>query len=111
MPTLAILTGEAMSAQKAQIVGNWVKTTRSTCDRTYPDLIQFQEGGLYFGQQEATGTFTQWDVGTYKFVDSQQISISTANDATIVYNFSILNDVLTFIDPGGCEFKYRSNMA
>jgi hypothetical protein len=96
-----------MPIQIPQLVGNWEKITRSTCCQIYPDSIQFQEGGLYFGQKYPPGTFTQWDVGTFEVVGPKQIKISIANDAIVVYDFSIFNDVLRFVDPDGCEFNYR----
>ena len=106
-PTPRTTQSETMPTQSPQLVGNWEKITHSECDQLYPDTIQFQEGGLYYGQKDPSGTFTQWDVGTFEVVDPKQIKISTANDAIIIYEFSISNDVITFIDPDGCEFKYR----
>lgn len=100
-------TSEAMTKQTLQLVGKWEKTTRSACSQMYPDHIEFQERGLYYGQKEPQGTFTQWDVGTYEIVDPTHVKISTANDAIISYEFSISNDVLKFEDLDGCEFKYR----
>lgn len=107
-PTPRTTPGEAMSEQTPQLVGNWEKITVSACSQVYPDSIQFQKGGLYYGQKEPPGTFTQWDVGTYVVVDPKHIKISTANDAIVTYKFSILNDVLTFVDPDKCDFQYRS---
>jgi hypothetical protein len=106
-PTPEVTWGEAMPQQTPQLVGSWEKITRTACGETYPDSIQFQEVGLYFGQKNPPGTFTQWDVGTYEIADPKQIRISTANDAIVTYEFSISNDVLTFVDPDDCEFRYR----
>lgn len=106
-PTLRSIPGEAMSTQALQLVGNWEKFTSSMCSQIYPDTIHFQEGRLYFGQKDPPGTFTQWDVGTYEVIGHKQINISTANDAIITYEFSISDDILTFIDLEGCEFNYR----
>ena len=106
-PTPRSTRSEFMPEQRSELVGNWEKITRSACSQVYPDRIQFQEGKLYSGQKDPPGTFTQWDVGTYEVVGPKQIKISTANDAIITYEFSISNDVLTFEDPSGCEFKYR----
>ena len=83
------------------------KSTRSTYSHPYPDTIQFREGGLYFGQKDPPGTFTQWDAGTFEVIDSEQIRVSTANDAIVAYGFSLSNNVLKFVDPDGCEFSYR----
>ncbi|MBI5328605.1 MAG: hypothetical protein HZB80_10020 [Deltaproteobacteria bacterium] len=106
-PTPMTAWSESMSEQTSQLIGDWEKITRSACSQIYPDSIQFQEGGLYFGQKDLPCMFTQWDVGTYEIVGPNQIKISTANDAIIAYKFSISNDILTFVDPDGCEFKYQ----
>lgn len=62
---------------------------------------------MYFGQKDPPGTFTQWDAGTFEVIDSEQIRVSTANDAIVAYGFSLSNNVLKFVDPDGCEFSYR----
>ncbi|HEY5870091.1 MAG TPA: hypothetical protein VI542_31745 [Candidatus Tectomicrobia bacterium] len=96
-----------MPEQMPQLVGHWEKITHSACSDVYPDRMQFQEGELYSGQKDHPGTFTQWDVGTYEIAGPMHIKISTANDAIITYEFSVSDGVVTFIDPDGCEFKYR----
>lgn len=106
-PTQANARNEFMSEDIAQLVGRWEKLTRSACSEVYPDSIQFQKGGLYFGQKDPPGTFTLWDVGTYAMSSPRQITISLANDASVTYGFSLSNDVITFVDPDECEFKYR----
>ncbi len=106
-PAPRIKPSEAMPTQKPQIVGNWEKITSSACSQVYPDRIQFQEGGLYTGQKDPPGTFTQWDVGSFEIIDPKHIKISTANDAIVTYEFSILNDVLKFVDPNNCHFEFR----
>lgn len=88
-------------------MGSWEKTTADPCSQVYPDTIQFQENGLYFGQKEPSGTFSQWDVGTFEVVSPEEVKISTANDAIITYEYTILNDQLQFVDPDGCAFDYR----
>ena len=106
-PTPRGTPSKDMPTQTPQLVGNWEKTTSSTCSQVYPDTIQFQEGGLYFGHKDPPGTFTQWDVGTFEVVGPKQIKISIANDAIVTYEFSISNDILKFVDSDGCEFTYR----
>jgi hypothetical protein len=90
------------------LVGTWEKfTPQISCSDVYPDTINFQENGLYFGRKDPPGTFTQWDVGTWEVVDSKKVKLSTANDAVITYEFAISHDVLTFVDPEACRFQYR----
>lgn len=96
---------DAMTDQTIQI-GEWRKATRSPCSDRYPDELRFREGGIYTGQKEQPGTFTQWDVGTYKVVGPGRVEISTANDAVVAYTFSATGDTLRFRDPEGCEFEY-----
>lgn len=106
-PTPSGTPREAMPTQTPQLVGNWEKITDSTCSQVYPDMIQFQERGLYSGQMTQPGTFTQWDVGTYEVIGHKQIKLSTANDAVVTYEFAISKDVLKFVDASKCEFSYR----
>jgi len=106
-PSPRVTPSDIMQTQTSQLFGNWEKITRSTCSRIYPDTIQFQKGGLYFGQKDTPGTFTQWDVGSFEVAGNKQIKISIANDAIVTYEFSILNDVLMFIDQDGCQYSYR----
>lgn len=106
-PTPWALRSEAMPSRISQLVGTWEKASSPTCSQVYPDLIQFQERGLYFGKKEPSGTFTQWDVGTFEIAGPGQIKMSVANDAILTYEFSVLNNLLKFVDPDGCEFSYR----
>lgn len=96
-----------MTDQSPQIVGEWKKTTDSACSLIYPDTIQFQKNGLYYGNMDTIGTFTQWDAGEFQVLDNTQINISTANDAIVTYRFSIENNILTFKDTTGCVFSFR----
>ncbi|MGQ0541657.1 MAG: hypothetical protein ACT4O9_07395 [Blastocatellia bacterium] len=95
-----------MPKLRQQLVGNWEKITDSECSRKYPDNIMFQENKLYFTQSDP-GKFTYWDVGTYEITPAKNVKLSTANDAVIAYKFTISKNILTFVDPDGCEFKYR----
>jgi hypothetical protein len=107
MPTPGDMRGETVPELMLQIVGDWEKATGSNCSEKYPDRIQFQEGGLYFAQNDPPGRFTIWDVGTYEVVGQKAIKISLANDAIIPYEFSVSVELLTFRDSDGCEFEYR----
>lgn len=91
----------------ADVIGNWQKVTQSTCSSSYPDHLEFQASGLYFTQKASSSIYTRWDTGSYEIVNPQHIKISTANDAVISYQFSIAENVITFVDPQGCEFQYR----
>lgn len=96
-----------MPQTAAALVGSWVKMTRSECSAAYPDRLRFAENGLYEGEKDPPGTFTLWDVGTWELVGTEQIRISTANDAVISYRLTQSGDTLRFVDPDGCEFEYR----
>ncbi len=89
------------------LLGSWNKISDSACSRTYPDSIVVRDNGLYFGENKQAGTFAIWDVGTYEIIDKERIRMSTANDANVIYEFTLAGDVLTFIDPARCQFSYR----
>ena len=90
-----------------RLVGRWEKVTRSACAEPYPDELEVRANGIYEGRKEdAGGGFTTWDVGVFR-PHGATVEISTANDAHIAYEFSLAEDVLTFVDPSGCRFEYR----
>lgn len=93
--------------QKKNLAGKWRKVTTTKCSDNYPDHLEFLDKNIYFGlkeNEEVGGTL--WDSGGYKIVSDSQIRISTANDEQIIYDFSISNASLTFVDKDGCELKY-----
>ena len=96
-----------MPDQRPAIVGNWTKIPGPPCSAEYPETLRFQDDGLYFGQPNESGSFTQWDVGTYDVTSHDQISISVANDEIISYTFEATGDRLIFTDRLGCRFEYR----
>lgn len=96
-----------MHQATVQLKGVWHKMSRSQCSEQYPDRLDIREGGLYFGQKDPAGSFTQWDAGTWEVAGPEQVKLSTANDAVLTYNFLLAGDLLTFIDPQGCEIQYR----
>lgn len=101
---------ESMPTASALLIGDWTKDTGLTCAQAYPDVLQLQESGLYFGRMNSPGMFTLWDVGTYVVIDHRTIDISTANDAVVRYSYLVRDgNQLTFQDPDGCEFDYRKS--
>ena len=93
---------------KKNVVGRWKKIVETECSDTYPDDLEFMANNIYFGRKGEEGTeFTLWDSGGYQIVSPNQIKISTANDAEIVYQLSFSSDILKFIDNGECEIRYR----
>lgn len=93
--------------QRAKFIGIWEKITDLPCSKVYPTLIEFSENGLYSGTGAQPGRSPGWDIGTWEIVSQTQVNISTVHDAIIAYKFTISNDILTFVDPDGCEFKYQ----
>lgn len=91
----------------AQLVGRWEKLTDSPCSRVYPNFLEFRIEGLYSGTGMETGDSPGWDIGTWQIVSPTQVKISTVNDAIITYEFSLSGNILTFVDPGKCRFRYR----
>jgi hypothetical protein len=90
------------------LTGTWKKVSTTQCDQQYPAEIEFSEQRpRYLAKKGAGQGFICWDAGTYEVMGTDQVKISTATDAQILYRFSINGDTLTFTDPDGCEFKYR----
>jgi hypothetical protein len=96
-----------MAANEKALIGSWEKITSSPCSETYPDRLEFRDGGRYRGQKEPVGTYAVWDVGGFEIIDEKQVKISTASDSIISYEFSLSGDSVTFVDPQRCEIKYR----
>jgi hypothetical protein len=96
------------TAEKSQnLVGKWKKISTAKCDEAYPDKLEFFEG-TYLGKKGQSGQrFIVWDAGGYQVIAADRVKIDIATDEQIVYRFSILEDVLTFVDGEGCEFTYR----
>ncbi|HSF49986.1 MAG TPA: hypothetical protein VLA74_04420 [Nitrososphaeraceae archaeon] len=90
------------------IIGKWTKITNSECSNLYPDNLEFKERGIYRGFKGLDKKeFTIWDAGSYEIIDNNQMKISTANDAEILYNFSIHDNTLEFLDENRCKFRYQ----
>jgi len=90
-----------------KLAGTWKKISTATCDQAYPDEIEFFERPRYLGKKGPHQGFILWDAGSYEIVQENQVKISTATDEQVLYQFSLSGDLLTFIDPEGCEFKYQ----
>lgn len=88
-------------------IGEFVKVSQQACAASYPDRIQFRDGGLYAGSKEPAGSFTIWDAGTWHVAGPGRVDISTANDAIRSYAFTRDAATITFRDDAGCEFSYR----
>jgi hypothetical protein len=96
-----------MPEKMLHLVGHWEKVTDSPCSRVYPKHLEFLEKGLYFGMGMEPGNAPGWDTGTWAIVSHTQVKISTVHDAIITYEFSLVEDILTFVDLDKCEFQYR----
>ena len=102
-----IRASESMPKKRPDLTGIWEKIDVFPTGLPYPDRIVFQENGLYFGQKEPPGTYTEWDVGKFEVEGETRVRLSTANDAIITYEFSLEGDVLTFVDAEQHQLKYR----
>ena len=92
---------------RASLVGSWEKQEGSPCAAAYPDQIEFLERPRFSATRGPEQRFIWWDVGRYEVVAKNQIRIQTASDEFVQYGFSISGKALTFVDPNGCEFRYR----
>ncbi|MDQ3968601.1 MAG: hypothetical protein M3275_09425 [Thermoproteota archaeon] len=95
------------------ILGNWLKIHHTECSRRYPARLEFRENGVYLVHLEDDDTEKEhpiWDGGEYEIISEDQIKISTANDAKLIYNFSVSKSeggrMLIFLDSHGCKFRY-----
>jgi hypothetical protein len=100
-------TTHTITRNHMTLVGKWQKRSTTECSKTYPDNVEFFERGTYVGQKQSRGSFTLWDAGEYQVLSANQVKISIATDAIKTYQYSIARDVLTFVDPDGCELQYR----
>lgn len=89
------------------LAGKWKKVSTAQCDKAYPDEIEFLERPRYLAKKGPDQGFIWWDAGSYNIIGENEVKISDATDAQIQYRFSISDDILTFVDPQGCEFQYR----
>jgi hypothetical protein len=95
------------SSPKEKLLGRWKKITDTKCSKIYPDYLEFTDMGMYTGKREQeTTVHPYWDAGTYQILNEDQVKISTANDAQVIYNFSIIDGTLIFMSADKCEFKY-----
>ena len=115
---VALLVGDTYGAESVQpnlsitenpmnLVGKWTKVPSAKCDETYPDEIEFFERPRYLGKKGPGQRFIAWDAGGYQVRDRDQVMIEISTDEQVLYQFSISENVLTFRDRDGCEFKYR----
>jgi hypothetical protein len=89
------------------LVGRWTKVSTAKCAEAYPDEIEFFEA-TYLGKKGASGQrFIVWDAGTFEVTQAGRVVIGTATDEQVPYTFSISQNLLTFVDPEGCQFEYR----
>ena len=115
----SVTMSEASNENNA-IIGKWSKISfspsssssssspQSDCSSIYPDDLEFKNGGIYRGFKGINkNEFTVWDAGSYEILSREQIKISTANDAEIVYTFSIKDNILNFLDKNKCQFQYQ----
>jgi len=115
----SVTMSEASNENNA-IIGKWSKISfssssssspQSDCSSIYPDDLEFKNGGIYRGFKGINkNEFTVWDAGSYEILSTEQIKISTANDAEIVYTFSIKNNTLNFLDKNKCQFQYQKTI-
>ena len=90
-----------------KIIGRWQKTNNSDCDQTFPDELEFLEGGIY-NVPLRDDVFYVWQGGDYEWISENEIRIMTANDAMLSYRVSMEDGSLTFDDNADCTTTYSS---
>jgi hypothetical protein len=103
-----MLRNNNVDSRKKKLLGRWKKITNTKCSEIYPDDLEFMDKDIYVGRkgQEAV-KLSYWDTGAYQILTDDQVKISAANDAEVIYKFSISANTLTFMDKDRCEFRYQ----
>jgi len=97
-----------LETRRLALLGRWQKTTTSPWASPYPNEMDFDERGIYFGNPgPSEGAFTIWDSGGYELVDPDHLRISTATDEERTYRFSVSEGVLQVTVPEGSVLEYR----
>jgi YD repeat-containing protein len=96
-----------MADRDDRLIGSWHKAGDVACAAGYAAHLRIEAGGLYFGSTEPPGEFTWWDGGTWRVIAQGQLALSTANDAVVLYTYTLQDDTLTIVDAAGCRFSYR----
>jgi hypothetical protein len=96
------------AGETGALVGIWEKAGGEPCSSPYPDELELLAGGRYAGRKhEGAREHPIWDVGSYEVVGEGRVIVSTSYDARRTYEYSLADDVLTFLDEDGCRFEYR----
>ena len=91
-----------------QFKGKWKRVPGGGGNDAYPDEIEFNDQGLYFGRKGPDGRdFSTWDAGRYEVLGPARVKLSTANDAEITYPYAAADDTVTFTTPEGGKVRYR----
>lgn len=98
---------QAAELEPKTMVGKWKKIDSTDCSAAYPNELEFIEGGVYLSERN-DDVFLQWQSGDFEVIFEGHILMQTATDAMVEYEFSLSDDdILTFIDESGCEFRYE----
>jgi hypothetical protein len=62
--------------------------------------------GTYRGTRGEGQGFVQWDAGIYR-VREGALQLSTATDELVTYDLQLAGDLLTVVDPVGCQVTYQ----
>jgi hypothetical protein len=91
-----------------ELTGSWVRTSRSECDASYPDAIEFDPRGIYLATAAAEATVHPlWDSGGYRVTADDLVEISTFTDEVVPYRFHLEDDRLSIETPDGCVLEFR----
>jgi hypothetical protein len=96
-----------MADTDPRLLGAWERTADAACAAQYAAHLRFEPNGLYFGTTEPPGGFTWWDGGTWSVAAPGRLSLATANDAVLTYDYDTMGDRLTITDAAGCQVIYR----
>jgi hypothetical protein len=97
--------GLAMETNNA-LIGHWTRQAAEACAESYPDSLEFRDGGVYHGSAGDGQGFVQWGGGDYRLLDDRRIKLQDQRDAMVEYRFTLDGRTLSFLAPDGCRILY-----
>ncbi|HWJ31413.1 MAG TPA: hypothetical protein VNR59_03655 [Gaiellaceae bacterium] len=88
------------------LTGQWRKLETPDCASRYPDEIEFRDTRFLARKGPEQG-FVVWDVGGYEVLGENEVRVQIATDEQVVYEFTLEDGIVTFVDGDGCRFSYR----
>lgn len=92
-----------MSSTSSDIVGRWVLHGDPGGELTYPDVVEFLDGGLYTVDHEG---FAVWGGGDWER-DGDTLRVQDQRDRMVPYRTTLDGDGLALVDEAGTTVRYQ----